>query len=75
MSDRLFTVSQMRPIREAMTVSRPAMPGSAVSTTWFSLGAGTSITPESYDCPVLYPGAAGSCRFVLGSEAHRATPS
>ena len=73
MSDRLFTVAQMRPIRPAMTVSRPAMPCSAVSTTWFSMGAGTSITPESYDCPVLYLGAEGSCRFILGQEAQRVT--
>ena len=45
-----FTLSQLRPIREAMTVSRPAKLGESVPVTWFSLGGGTSITPEYYDC-------------------------
>ena len=31
--------------------------------------AGTSITPESYDCTTLYLGAEGSGCFVLGAEA------
>ena len=47
-----FTLSQLRPIREAMTVSRPAKLGESVPVTWFSLGGGTSITPEYYDCTV-----------------------
>lgn len=49
-----FTLSQVRPIRDAMTVSRPSGLGYGVPVTWFSLGAGTSITPESYDCTTLY---------------------
>lgn len=49
-----FTLSQLRPIREAMTVSRPAKLGESVPVTWFSLGGGTSITPEYYDCTTLY---------------------
>ena len=36
--------------------------------TWFSLGAGTSITPESYDCTTLYLGGEGSGTFVLGDD-------
>ena len=32
-----FTLSQLRPIREAMTVSRPAKLGESVPVTWFSL--------------------------------------
>lgn len=51
-----FTLSQLRPIREAMTVSRPAKLGESVPVTWFSLGSGTSITPEYYDCTTLYLG-------------------
>lgn len=43
-----FTLSQVRPIRDAMTVSRPSGLGYGVPVTWFSLGAGTSITPEYY---------------------------
>ena len=49
-----FTLSQVRPIREAMTVSRPAKLGESVPVTWFSLGGGTSITPEYYDRTTLY---------------------
>ena len=39
-----FTLSQLRPIREAMTVSRPAKLGESVPVTWFSLGGGTPIS-------------------------------
>ena len=55
-----FTLSQVRPIRDAMTVSRPSGLGYGVPVTWFSLGAGTSITPEYYDCTTLYLGGEGS---------------
>lgn len=68
-----FTLSQMRPIRPEMTVSRPAKLGSEVPVTWFSLGAGTSITPESYDCTTLYLTAEGSGEFLLGEGGHPAT--
>ena len=57
-----FTLSQLRPIREAMTVSRPAKLGESVPVTWFSLGGGTSITPEYYDCTTLYLGGEGGGR-------------
>ena len=60
MNNTPFTIAQMRPIREAMTISRPARLGAEVPVTWFSMGAGTSITPESYDCTTLYLGAEGS---------------
>ena len=56
MNNTPFTIAQMRPIREAMTISRPARLGAEVPVTWFSMGAGTSITPESYDCTTLYLG-------------------
>ncbi len=65
-----FTVSQMRPIRQAMTVSRPAGMGGDVPVTWFSLGAGTSITPEYYDCTTMYVVAEGSGTFILGDDGH-----
>ena len=53
MEHQPFTIAQMRPIRDCMTVSRPANLGKEVPVTWFSLGAGTTITPESYDCTTL----------------------
>ena len=68
-----FTIAQMRPIRDFMTISRPANLGKEVPVTWFSLGAGTSITPESYDCTTLYVGSMGTGSFVLG-EDDRAVP-
>ena len=63
-----FTLSQVRPIRDAMTVSRPSGLGYGVPITWFSLGAGTSITPEYYDCTTLYLGGEGNGRFLLGVD-------
>ena len=64
-----FTLSQLRPIREAMTVSRPAKLGENVPVTWFSLGGGTSITPEYYDCTTLYLCGEGGGDFLLGEES------
>ena len=63
-----FTLSQVRPIRDAMTVSRPSGLGYGVPVTWFSLGAGTSITPEYYDCTTLYLGGEGNGKFLLGRK-------
>ena len=71
MSDRIFTIAQKRPVRPEMTVSRPAGFGTKNSVTWFSLGAGTTITPESYDRPSLYLGAEGSGALILGEDARR----
>ena len=61
-----FTVSSMRPIREGMTVSRSA---GIQGVTWFSLGADTDISRESYDVPTLYLCAEGRSEFLLGEGA------
>ncbi len=66
-----FRVSERRPIRPEMTVSRPEMAGDNVFVTWFSLGADTSITPETYDVPVFYLGGEGNTTFLLGEEGRR----
>lgn len=63
-----YTIAQMRPIRPEMTISRPVDLGSRVGVTWFSMGAGTSITPESYDAPSIYLGAQGSGELVYGAD-------
>lgn len=73
MEHQPFTIAQKRPIRPEMTVSRPAQLGGRTGVSWFSLGAGTSITAESYDSPVFYLGAEGRGVFRLGSEG-RAVP-
>lgn len=56
----------MRPIREGMTISRGA---GVRGVTWFSLGAGTDISRESYDVPTLYLCAEGRGEFLLGEGA------
>ena len=68
-----FTVAEQRPIRPGMTISRPLHLGQSTGAAWFSLGAGTSISPERYDRPALYLGAAGEGALLLGKE-HRRVP-
>ena len=63
-----FTVPEKRPLRAGMTVSR----GAGLSgVTWFSLGAGTGISRESYDLPVLRLAAQGQGVCLLGPEPRR----
>ena len=57
-----------------MTVSRPAQLGQEVPVTWFSLGAGTSITPEFYDCTTLYLGGEGSGTFCSWAATPMTSP-
>lgn len=45
----VFTIENMRPIRDGMTVSRDSRLGTVNKITYFSMGAGTSISQESYD--------------------------
>ena len=68
MSEGVFTIAAKRPIREEMTISRNTGLGTSNSATWFSLGAGTSITPESYDTMSIYIGAAGTGTFLIGEH-------
>ena len=58
--ERKFTVSQLRPIRDNMTISRDAGLDSENTVTFFSLGANTSISQETYDVTAIYIGAAGT---------------
>ena len=67
-----FKVSAMRPIREGMTISRGA---GVRGVTWFSLGAGTDISRESYDVPTLYLCAEGRGEFLLGEDAENVAAS
>ena len=50
------------PCGPGMTISRPLHLGQSIGAAWFSLGAGTSISPERYDRPALYVGAAAFLR-------------
>lgn len=68
----VFTIEQLRPVRDGMTISRNANMGGEASVTYFSLGAGTSISQETYDMTSVYIGAKGKAEFLVGEEAKRA---
>lgn len=65
---RVFTIEQLRPIREGMTISRNAGMGVENSVTFFSMGAETSISQERYDVAALYLGSTGRADFLLGED-------
>ena len=73
----VFTIENMRPIRDGMTVSRDSRLGTVNKITYFSMGAGTSISQESYDRMTMYITDAGSGTFLLGEEPKNvfATPA
>ena len=64
----VFTIENIRPIRDGMTVSRDSRLGTVNKITYFSMGAGTSISQESYDRMTMYITDAGSGTFLLGEE-------
>ena len=58
--ENVFTIENLRPIRDGMTVSRDSKLGTSNMATFFSMGKDTSISQESYDRMTMYIGAAGS---------------
>lgn len=66
----IFTIENLRPIRNGMTVSRNSGLSSANPVTYFSMGNGTSISQESYDRMTMYLGAYGRGQFILGQKQH-----
>lgn len=69
--NHVFTIEQIRPIRDVMTISRDAGLGSENTITFFSLGKGTSISQERYDMTSVYIGAEGNADFVIGEEKNK----
>lgn len=69
--NHVFTIEQIRPIRDGMTISRDAGLGSENTITFFSLGKGTSISQERYDMTSVYIGAEGNADFVIGEEKNK----
>ena len=67
----VFTIEEKRPIRAEMTISRKSGLSGTYPVTWFSLGAGTSISPETYDQVMIYLGASGSGNFLLGEREEK----
>ena len=47
--NEVFTVEQLRPMKDGMTISRDARLGSENRVNFFSLGKDTSISQECYD--------------------------
>ena len=71
----VFTIEQLRPIKDGMTISRDAKMGSENRVTFFSLGKDTSISQECYDTTAVYLGAKGDADFLIGQDAARQTLS
>jgi len=67
--NEVFTVAQLRPARDGMTISRNAQMGSENSITYFALGKGTSISQERYDTTSICIGADGKGTFLIGTDA------
>lgn len=66
-----FTVEQLRPIKDGMTISRDAKMGQTTAVTFFSLGKDTSISQERYDVTSIYIGAKGSADFLIGDQGKK----
>ena len=66
--ESVFTIEQLRPIRDGFTISRDTKLGNTTKVTLFSLGKDTSISQESYDRMTMYIGAAGQGTILIGEE-------
>ena len=71
--ENVFTIENLRPIRDGMTVSRDSKLGTSNMATFFSMGKDTSISQESYDRMTMYIGAAGSGTFIIGNDKKKLT--
>lgn len=69
--NNVFTIEQLRPIRDGFTISRDTRLGDITKVTLFSLGKNTSISQESYDRMTMYIGAAGKGNIVIGEDAKK----
>ena len=67
--ESVFTIEQLRPIRDGFTISRDTKLGNTTKVTLFSLGKDTSISQESYDRMTMYIGAAGQGTILIGEDA------
>lgn len=67
--ESVFTIEQLRPIRDGFTISRDTKLGNTTKVTPFSLGKDTSISQESYDRMTMYIGATGQGTILIGEDA------
>ena len=63
-----FRIDTLLPVRDGYTISRNADMGKDGAVTYFSMGAHTSISQESYDSPSIYLGCRGKGTFWLGEN-------
>ena len=63
-----FSIEELRPTRNGMTISRDSKLGNSTKVTYFSMGKDTSISQESYDRMTMYIGAFGWGEFIIGEE-------
>ena len=68
MEHQVFSIASEHLPKAGMTISTDARMGSIRSVNYFTLGAGTDISPERYDCPALYIGAFGCACFTVGDD-------
>lgn len=69
--NQVFTIEDLRPVRDGMTISRDSKLGSQNRVTYFSMGKDTSISQESYDRMTMYLGASGSGTFLIGEKPEK----
>ena len=66
--NHVFSIAKDRPPRSGMTISTVSGLRAKAEIVYFSLGAGTDISAETYPSPKLYIGAAGTTVFTLGGR-------
>lgn len=66
--NKVFTLEELRPIRDGFTISRDTKLGTATKVTLFSLGKDTSISQETYDNITMYIGALGKGNILIGNK-------
>lgn len=69
--NEIFSIEELRPMRDGFTISRNSKLGVSTKVTYFSLGKDTSISQESYDHLTMYIGAAGSGNITVGEKPER----
>ena len=66
-----FSVAEEHAPKDGLTISTPAGIVSETAITWFSLGAGTDISAETYERPVIYLGLDGAGNMVTQEDRHK----
>ena len=68
---RVHSIAEEHPPKDGLTISSPSGIQSETNITYFSLGAGTDISAETYERPVIYVGMGGSGNFAVGNDGRK----